>query len=60
MNNIEIVQRLANGETMAKIAKEGGISVFYLHKKVAEIRIRCLCKTRCQLVATYLRKQLIE
>jgi DNA-binding NarL/FixJ family response regulator len=60
MTNIEIVQRLANGETMAKIAKDVNISVFYLHKKVAEIRVRCLCKTRCQLVAVYLRKKLIE
>ncbi len=60
MNNIEIVQKLADGHTVAEIAKQNGMSVFYLRKKINEIRVRCLCATYGQLIAVYFRKKLIE
>ncbi len=60
MSNSEIVQLLANGYTVAEIAKENSIPLPSLQKKILILRERCLCKSIAHLVANYLRKNLIE
>ena len=59
MTNIEIVQFLANGYTVAEIAKEQNLSKYALAKKINELRVRCQCETYGHLIAEYFRKKLI-
>lgn len=60
MTNIEIVQMLANGYTVAEIAQENNVSKYVVAKKIYALRKRCNCETVAQLCVVYLQKRLIE
>lgn len=60
LSNAEIVQLIGKGYKVHEIAKETGLSRFYLAKRINDMRERCLCKTVAQLVLVYRNKNLIE
>lgn len=60
MNNADMVKRLSEGKTVADIAKQEGITVASLQKRIYILRDRCKCKSVAQLVGHYHRKKLIE
>lgn len=60
MSNVDIVKRLDIGLTVAEIAKQEGITVASLQKRIYILRDRCKCKSVAQLVGHFHRKKLIE
>ena len=60
MSNAEIVKQLDKGLTVAIIAKQEGITVASLQKRIYILRQRCKCTTVAQLVGHYHKKKLIE
>lgn len=60
MTDVELVKRLADGNTIIEISKSSGINRRTLEKRIVVLRERCLCNTVAQLVAVYFRKKLIE
>ena len=60
MSNVDIVKQLDKGFTVAAIAKQEGITIASLQKRIYILRERCKCKTVAQLVGHYHRKKLIE
>jgi len=60
MGNAELVQKIANGDTVKKIAKDSGISEYLLHKKIYTLRDMVDAKTAAELVAMFFRKGLIN
>lgn len=60
MTNCELIQMLSDGYTIVEISKKKNLNRRTLEKRVIVLRERCLCKTVGQLIANYIRKNLIE
>ena len=60
MSNFELVQYLADGYTIPQISQQTNIKIKTLEAKIAILKVRAFSKTSAHLVATYLRKELID
>lgn len=60
MTFIELAQYLANDLTPEKIAEKEKVSIRHVNRKITQLKERCLAKTSCGAVASYLRKKIIE
>lgn len=59
-HDAEICQYLADGYTVSEIAKVMGVKVRTLQSQVERAKDKSLSKTLSQMVANYMRKQLIK
>lgn len=60
LTNSQIVQYLADGYTIPEIAKETGMKITAIEKRIFVIKKTSISSTAANLVANFFRKKIIE